>query len=82
MMAMSKFLIPKATLSKWTASMSFTSITKKGYSVMAMRQFFTVALIFTADFFGQPMNQMCSIGMSNSIGYGHLRDWLSTIFEN
>jgi hypothetical protein len=51
--AISKFLIPKDTLSKCTASMSLRSITKNGNSDMAIKQNF-VGLTLTTDFSGQP----------------------------
>jgi hypothetical protein len=61
--AKSKFLMPKMTLSKTTASISFTSITKNGNSLIATKQSF-VGLIFTTCFYGQPKNDKSSIGIS------------------
>lgn len=78
--AMSKFLIPKDTLSKWTASISLMSITKKGNSLMAIKQFF-VGLILTTDLIGQPQKWNSLYGISNSMGEFVFSDWFYTNFE-
>jgi hypothetical protein len=48
-----KILIQKATLLKYTISISASLITKKGNSLMAIKQIF-VGLISTTDFNGHP----------------------------
>lgn len=64
--ARSKFLIPKYTLSKQTSSISLVSKTKKGNSERATKQFL-VGLILTRVFPGLPQNYKLSSGISTSI---------------